>query len=297
MSKRRSPTTTSSSRASGCWRTTTATPAAAAQFAPAQLGVSQGARRPAQGLYLSPGNSRYVASGGYVQGEWWITGEEKSQSYELKDKNGVTFGAAEDQGPLLEGRLGRLGSGRPLERSQPEQRAVPGRRHLQYLCRRQQRSGLPGTPRRPICHQNAIANSGIYGGYQQNVTAGVNWYPDNGVAFQFNATHVMSLKSPLNWNPQSSYESGVSPDLPRAARQGLLLVFADKADHQACAPRKGAQASFQGEALPLFLAEDPAGRRTDGGRRARKLGTDETLPPLRRLSGLHQHPCCGAAGG
>ena len=51
-----------------------------------------------------------------------------------------------------------------------------------------------------ILMANAIANSGIYGGYQQNVTAGINWYPDNGVAFQFNATHVMSLKSPLNWN-------------------------------------------------------------------------------------------------
>lgn len=59
--------------------------------------------------------------------------------------------------------------------------------------------------------QNVIANSGVYGGYQQNVTAGINWYPDNGFAFQFNATHVLSLKSPLNWNPQSSYEGGSHP--------------------------------------------------------------------------------------
>ena len=43
------------------------------------------------------------------------------------------------------------------------------------------------------------------------LTAGINWYPDNGVAFQFNATHVMSLKSPLNWNPQSTYEGGSHP--------------------------------------------------------------------------------------
>ena len=61
--------------------------------------------------------------------------------------------------------------------------------------------------------QNMIANSGIYGGYQQNVTGGINWYPDNGIAFQFNATHVMALKSPLNWNPQATYESGYHPTM------------------------------------------------------------------------------------
>ena len=61
--------------------------------------------------------------------------------------------------------------------------------------------------------QNMIANSGVYGGYQQNITGGLNWYPDNGVAFQFNATHVMALKSPLNWNPQATYESGYHPTM------------------------------------------------------------------------------------
>ena len=64
-----------------------------------------------------------------------------------------------------------------------------------------------------VAQQNLIANSGIYGGAQQNITGGINWYPDNGIAFQFNATHVMSLKSPLNWNQQATYESGYHPTL------------------------------------------------------------------------------------
>lgn len=60
------------------------------------------------------------------------------------------------------------------------------------------------------CFVMDLSSCSGHGGYQQNVTAGINWYPDNGFAFQFNATHVMSLKSPLNWNPQSSYYEGDS---------------------------------------------------------------------------------------
>jgi phosphate-selective porin OprO/OprP len=184
--------------------------AAAAEFAQAQLGVtSSGAlNSPANGLYISPANSRYVASGGYVQGEWWITGEEKAQSYDLKDKNGVTFGQLKIKDPFSKGGWGAWGlvgrwsvinlnngpySGGNLYNAMLVNTIYANNTQSGYLV------------------QNAIANSGIYGGYQQNVTGGVNWYPDNGVAFQFNATHVLSLKSPLNWNPQASYESGSNP--------------------------------------------------------------------------------------
>ena len=91
--------------------------AAAAAFAQAQLGTTASPpggtawslNTPAQGLYLSPGNSRYVATGGYVQGEWWITGEEKSQSYDMKDKNGVTFGQLKIKDPFSKGGWGAWG--------------------------------------------------------------------------------------------------------------------------------------------------------------------------------------------
>jgi phosphate-selective porin OprO/OprP len=184
--------------------------AAAAEFAQAQLGVtSSGAlNSPAQGLYLSPANSRYVASGGYVQGEWWITGEEKSQSYDLKDKNGVTFNQLKIKDPFSKGGWGAWGlvgrwSVLNLNNGPYSGGNLYNALLLNTLYANNTQTGY--------LVQNAIANSGIYGGYQQNITGGVNWYPDNGVAFQFNATHVMSLKSPLNWNPQSSYESGSHP--------------------------------------------------------------------------------------
>ncbi|WP_363347650.1 porin [Methylocystis echinoides] len=190
---------------------------AAAEFAQAQL-TQLGAASPAQGIYLSPGNSRYIASGGYVQGEWWITGEEKSRSYDLKDKNGVTFGQLKIKNPFSMGGWGAWGLVGRWSVLNLNNGPFSGGNINNALFVANNGFGLfgplPGTPAQianATLLQNAIANSGIYGGYQQNITAGVNWYPDNGVAFQFNATHVLSLKSPLNWNPQSSYEGGSHP--------------------------------------------------------------------------------------
>jgi phosphate-selective porin OprO/OprP len=193
---------------------------AAAGFAQAQLGVKSddatGAwslRTPAEGLYLSPANARYVASGGYIQGEWWITGEEKSQSYDMKDKNGVTFGQLKIKEPFSMGGWGAWGlvgrwsvlnlnngpfQGATLNNLLLAAGQVPNKATAEQISQ-------------AYLTQNAIANSGIYGGYQANVTGGVNWYPDNGVAFQFNATHVLNLKSPLNANPLAAYESGSHP--------------------------------------------------------------------------------------
>ncbi|MGJ0426713.1 porin [Methylocystis sp.] len=190
---------------------------AAQQFALAQLS-QQGVSSPSQGLYLSPGNSRYVASGGYVQGEWWITGEEKAQSYDLKDKNGVTFGQLKIKEPFSKGGWGAWGLVGRWSVLNLNNGPYQGASLYNNLLVANNGFGLfgalPGTPAQianATLLQNAFANSGVYGGYQQNVTAGINWYPDNGVAFQFNATRVMSLKSPLNWNPQSSYEGGSHP--------------------------------------------------------------------------------------
>jgi phosphate-selective porin OprO/OprP len=183
--------------------------AAAAASAQAQLNAAAGfGASPAQALYISPANSRYIATGGYVQGEWWITGEEKAQSYDLKDKSGVTFNQLKIKDPFSKGGWGAWGlvgrwSALNLNNG-PYQGAMFYNAMLANTL-------AANNTAQGYLTQNAIANSGIYGGYQQNVTAGVNWYPDTGVAFQFNATHVLALKSPLNWNPQSSYESGSHP--------------------------------------------------------------------------------------
>lgn len=185
---------------------------AAQNFAQAQLGFGNSA---AQAVYLSPGNSRYVTNGGYVQGEWWITGEEKAQSYDLKDKNGVTFGQLKIKDPFSKGGWGAWGlvgrwsvlnlNNGPYQGASLYNNLLAANNFGAFVN--------PAGGSQAVLLQNYFANSGIYGGYQQNLTAGVNWYPDNGIAFQFNATHVLSLKSPLNWNPQASYEGGSHPTM------------------------------------------------------------------------------------
>jgi len=180
----------------------------------AQMAVWQGANGTQAGYgglpYISPANSRYMMQGGYVMGEWWITGEEKAQSYDQTSKNGTEFAQLKIKDKFSDGGWGAWGlvgrwSVLNLNNGPFQGATMPNLLQVATLNSGSVANGVP--------LQNLIANSGIYGGAQQNVTAGINWYPDNGIAFQFNATHVMALKSPLNWNNLSTYESGYHPTM------------------------------------------------------------------------------------
>ena len=167
--------------------------------------------------FISPAMSRYFASGYYIQGEWWITGEEKAQSYDQTDKNGANFAATKIKDKFSDGGWGAWGlvgrlSALNLNNGPYQGSTMP---HLWQFATLNP-SGAPlsyATQAYMTAAQNMIANSGIYGGYQQNLTAGLNWYPDNGINFQANVTHVLAVKSPLNWNQNQTYESGYHPTL------------------------------------------------------------------------------------
>ena len=165
--------------------------------------------------FISPANSKFVQQGGYVQGEWWITGEEKSQSYDQTDKNGVSFAQLKIKDKFSDGGWGAWGLVGRWSTINLNNGPYQGGVMYQMLQLANQGTGWSASSpnKNLVAQQNLIANSGIYGGAQQNITGGINWYPDNGIAFQFNATHVMSLKSPLNWNQQATYESGYHPTL------------------------------------------------------------------------------------
>ena len=192
-------------------------PYAAQQFAVAQAQASSGSNNAfGTAPFISPANSRYVQTGGFVMGEWWITGEEKAQSYDQTDKNGVSFAQLKIKDKFSDGGWGAWGLVGRWSVLNLNNGPYQGSNLFNNLLLANASNTLTGgsAPAAALYNmQNMIANSGIYGGYQQNVTGGINWYPDNGVAFQFNATHVMALKSPLNWNPQASYESGNHPTL------------------------------------------------------------------------------------
>ena len=197
-------------------------PFAAQEYAYAQIsGANLGGTTWGSAPFISPANSKYVQTGGYVQGEWWITGEEKAQSYDQTDKNGANLAQLKIKDKFSDGGWGAWGLVGRWSVLNLNNGPYQGGKLFQNLQMANQANVLAGTTGTQSVVssaylyglQNQIANSGVYGGYQQNMTAGLNWYPDNGVAFQFNATHVMALKSPLNWAPMASYESGYHPTL------------------------------------------------------------------------------------
>jgi phosphate-selective porin OprO and OprP len=172
------------------------------------------------GLYLAPANNNLFFSGYYVTGEWWITGEEKSQSYDRTDKNGANFSQLKIKDKFSDGGWGAWGlvgrlSALNLNNGPYSGGGLYNMLTLASFCPNGNCASNPflGSNGKNVGAWNGVTNSGVYGGAQTNATVGVNWYPDNGIAFQANATRVMNVSAPLNWNNLTSYSSGSHPTL------------------------------------------------------------------------------------
>lgn len=190
---------------------------AVAQAALAEQNSLGGGGAP-NGLFLNPGNNSLYFSGYYVAGEWWITGEEKAQAYDRSDKSGVTFAQLKIKDKFSDGGWGAWGlvgrlSALNLNNGPYQGGALYNMLTLATFCPNGNCASNPYTANGSTLAARGVANSGVYGGYQQNATVGVNWYPDNGIAFQTNITRVMSVAAPLNWNQLQSYSSGSHPTL------------------------------------------------------------------------------------
>ena len=190
---------------------------AVAQSALAQQNALGGGGAP-NGLFLNPGNNSLYFSGYYVSGEWWITGEEKAQSYDRTDKNGANFAQLRIKDKFSDGGWGAWGlvgrlSAVNLNNGPYQGSALYNMLTMATFCPNGNCANNPYTANGSTLAARGVVNSGVYGGYQQNATIGVNWYPDNGIAFQTNITRIMSVAAPLNWNQLQSYSSGAHPTL------------------------------------------------------------------------------------
>jgi phosphate-selective porin OprO/OprP len=63
-----------------------------------------------------------------------------------------------------------------------------------------------------------VADAGVAGGRQENVTAGFNWFPERGIHLQFNWTHVLHVSAPLNDYQLTAFPGGQLP-----GRQGFYM--------------------------------------------------------------------------
>lgn len=177
-----------------------------------QLAALTQATNPATGVIfgtpaaLVPGGSTAYFDGYYVQGSWWLTGEEKASAYDVKDKAGASFNQLKIKNPLSAGGIGAWGLAARF--SSVNLNSGPFQGSTLYNLLYATTFVAPNPMARAI-----VANAGINGGRQQNITVGLNWYPDIGVALQANWTRVMDIAAPLNGNPAQAFYSGAHPNL------------------------------------------------------------------------------------
>lgn len=120
----------------------------------------------------SVGGTSLNFNGFYVNGTWYLTGESRAEAYRVDDLNPATFGQIKILNPLSAGGIGAW-----------------------ELAARFSELNLN--------------DGGIQGGREENVTVGLNWYPDPGFRFMWNWIKVTHLSAPFD----RPYLNGANPNI------------------------------------------------------------------------------------
>jgi phosphate-selective porin OprO/OprP len=111
------------------------------------------------GNQFARGGSTVDFNGYYVYGTWYLTGESRAEAYSVNGLNPATFGQIKILQPFSKGGVGAWEVGARFS-------------------------------------ELNLNNGGILGGRQQDLTLGLNWYPDKGIRFMANWVRVMNLVGP-----------------------------------------------------------------------------------------------------
>ena len=159
------------------------------------------------GVPLNPWARQAYFDGYYIQGTYWLTGEERAEAYLMRDKNSpASFGQLKIRRPLSEGGYGAWGLAARFSSVDLNNGPWQGQTLYNLLALYTNVVNNPGA-------RAYVANAGIIGGKYQATTLGLNWYPDPGFSLQANWTHVLLASAPLNGIIGQAYVSGASPDL------------------------------------------------------------------------------------
>ncbi len=159
----------------------------------------------ATGVPLMPNGRSAYFDGYYVQGTYWITGEERAQAYEVSHRHGAAFTQLKILHPFSAGGWGAWGVAARFGSVNLNNGPYHGTQLYTLL-------GLANAANNRFAAAY-IANAGIQGGRQQDVTVGLNWYPDPGFNFQLNYTRVINIIAPFNGATTQSYYTGAHPTL------------------------------------------------------------------------------------
>lgn len=164
----------------------------------------------ASGVF-APGGASQHFSGYYLYGQYWLTGEERATAYEINDKNGANFGQIKIKNPVSAGGFGAFALIARYSALNLNSGPYSGTGLANMLA-------YTTFVRPSTVATGVIQNAGVAGGRQENVMAGFNWFPEKGIHFQFNWTHVLHVSAPLNDYIITAPPSGLLP-----GRQGFYM--------------------------------------------------------------------------
>ncbi|MFY9629064.1 MAG: porin [Methylocystis sp.] len=151
----------------------------------------------ASGNY-APGGASVGFNGYYVYGTWYLTGESRAAAYQVDGLNPATFRQIGIKHPLSAGGVGAWELAARFSAANLDSGPYSGSYYSNLLAAAQ--GNAPASA--------LVANSGVVGGREEDITMGLNWYPDQGFRVMANWTRVMHLSAP--WD--RPYLNGAHPN-------------------------------------------------------------------------------------
>lgn len=164
---------------------------------------------------FAPGGSSLFFNGYYVYGHWWLTGESRASAYQVNDRTGANFFEPKILRPVSSGGLGAFGLVARYSAINLNSGPYSGTGLANLL------GYTTFVAPNPVATA-IVANAGVAGGRQENVTTGFDWYPDKGIHLQFNWTHALHVSAPLNDYNALAFPTGVPGGL-LPGRQGAYM--------------------------------------------------------------------------
>ena len=134
----------------------------------------------------APGGTKLDFNGYYVYGTWYLTGESRAAAYQLSGFNPATFGQIDIKNRLSAGGIGAWELAARFSAINLNNGPYSGATFTNLLVAAQGNQAASAF----------VANSSVLGGREQDMTLGLNWYPDPGFRVMANWTRVMRLTSP-----------------------------------------------------------------------------------------------------
>ncbi|MBI3274920.1 MAG: hypothetical protein HYZ60_03000 [Methylocystis sp.] len=141
----------------------------------------------------APGGASADFSGYYVYGSVFLTGESRAAAYKGYDKNWNmpgTFGEPPIKNPVSKGGVGAWEFAARYSELNLNNGGLTGLNYLAAIV-----GPAPTVAQRSLI---ALSNSGTIGGRQQNLTLGLNWYPEKGFRLQANWIRTLGVVAPFD---------------------------------------------------------------------------------------------------